>query len=320
MSMIQVKELRKDYKRAIHRRLFKTEYEVKQAVDGISFEIEEGEMVGYIGSNGAGKSTTIKILTGILTPSSGLVKINGLIPYKERKQHAKNIGVVFGQRTQLWWELPVNDSFQLLKSIYRVSDTAYNENMKLFNEILDLHQFIEKPVRQLSLGQRVRADFAAALLHDPKLIFLDEPTIGLDVLAKEKIRTFMKEVNQKKKATILLTSHDMDDIEQVCTRTMILDSGKIVYDGSISQLKEEYQMDSTIIAQLESVPIELPEIPFCQIMLQESAQLILKFPKRKTSAKQVLSQLFDCCDVKDVQIKENTVEDIVKEIYRMHHV
>ena len=255
-------------------------------------------------------------MSGILTPSSGQIQIAGVIPYRERKKHAKNIGVVFGQRTQLWWELPVVDSFRLLKSIYQVSDQVYEENMKLFNEILELHQFVNKPVRQLSLGQRVRADFAASLLHNPKILFLDEPTIGLDVLAKEKIRTFIKEINRTRNTTVLITSHDMDDIEQICRRTMIIDQGKLIYDGSIEHLKETYHNKAVLTVQFEDMPDSLTELPGCSLISQEGTQVKFSFSKQNTSSKQVLGSLLAQYEINDFQLQDISVEEVIKEIYR----
>ena len=319
MSLIEIKELRKEYKipkTGNKRKLFGKEYEIKHAVDGISFQVEEGEAIGYIGPNGAGKSTTIKMMSGILTPTSGEIEIAGLVPHKSRKKYAGKIGVVFGQRTQLWWELPVADSFQLLKSIYRVSDSIYEENMRLFNEILELDQFLNKPVRQLSLGQRVRADFAASLLHNPKLIFLDEPTIGLDVLAKEKIRTFIKEMNRSRNVTVIITSHDMDDIEQICRRTMIIDHGKLIYDGSIEQLKDTYQTRAVLTVKFEHLPALPIELPGCTLVSQEGKEVRLSFSKQKMSARLVLENLLKQYDIKDFQLQDASVEEIIKEIYR----
>lgn len=206
--------------------LFKREVEVKVAVDNLSLDIEEGEMVGYIGSNGAGKSTTIKMMTGILVPSEGVCKINGLIAHKNRQKNANHIGVVFGQRTQLWWDLPLAETFLVLKDIYEIDDDEYSERIEMLKDVLGLDEFIDRPVRTLSLGQRMRADLAAALIHNPKILFLDEPTIGLDVVVKEKIRNAIKQMNKKYHTTVLLTTHDLSDIEELCERIIIIDMGK----------------------------------------------------------------------------------------------
>lgn len=259
MPAIEVEHLMKDFMIAKRetgflgavKSLVKREHIKKEAVQNISFSINEGEMVGYIGPNGAGKSTTIKMLTGILVPTSGCVKVNGIIPYENRQENAKNIGVVFGQRTQLWWDLPTIESFELLKEIYRVSDKRYKKNMDTFTEILGLDEFLNTPVRQLSLGQRMRADIAASLPHDPPILFLDEPTIGLDVVAKEKMRTFIKEINLERNITVILTTHDMEDIEKLCERMILIDHGQKVYDGEIAVVKERFGKTRTLIVDLE---------------------------------------------------------------------
>src|ERR1700758_879674 len=219
--------------------LFHREYQTVKAVENIHFEIGRGEMVGYIGPNGAGKSTTIKMLTGILVPTSGELHSNGFVPWKQRAAYVKTIGVVFGQRTQLWWDIAAVESFKLLRRIYDVSQRAYDDRMELVNQLLGLSELLAVPVRKLSLGQRMRCDLAAALLHNPPILFLDEPTIGLDVVAKGHIRQFLHTINEKYRTTILLTTHDMDDIEELCRRIMIIDHGKVLFDGPLSHLKEK---------------------------------------------------------------------------------
>lgn len=245
--------------------LFSTEKVIKKAVDDISFSIEKGEIVGYIGSNGAGKSTTIKMMTGILTPTKGTCMVNGLDPSKNRRKNAKNIGVVFGQRTQLWWDLPLSESFTVLKEIYDVSDEDYEQRMEFLNEVLELRDFFDKPVRTLSLGQRMRADLGAALLHNPKVLFLDEPTIGLDLVVKDNMRKAIKEINEKYQTTVILTTHDIEDIEELCSRIIIIDEGKKIYDGSLQQLKETYgaKLKQTMA---ESQPEESKEIKLADIV------------------------------------------------------
>lgn len=220
--------------------LFSREKISKRAVDDISFHIRKGEIVGYIGSNGAGKSTTIKMMTGILTPTRGVCKVNGVDPSKHRKKNAQNIGVVFGQRTQLWWDLPLSESFTILKEIYNVSDEDYKERMAFLNRVLSLEEFFTQPVRNLSLGQRMRADLGAALLHNPPVLYLDEPTIGLDLVVKDNIREAIREINEQYETTVVLTTHDIGDIEELCSRIIIIDSGKLIYDGSLSDLKDRY--------------------------------------------------------------------------------
>ena len=253
--MIQVSNLVKEYKLNKNKNglmgLLKNDFEIKKAVNDVSFNINKGEMVGFIGPNGAGKSTTIKVLTGILHPTSGKVEINGIDPYKQRKQHAGNIGVVFGQKTQLWWDLPVTDTFDLLKSIYRVPNKVYKENLEIFHEILGIEEFKNQSVRQLSLGQRMRADIAAALLHNPEIIFFDEPTIGLDIFAKEKIREFLKFINIDRNITMLFTTHDMEDIEKICNRVIVIDQGKNIFDGSLETIRSIGGKEKNIIVELE---------------------------------------------------------------------
>ncbi len=249
--MIQVEHIRKTYK--VSRRnagftsalksLFHKEYELIHALDDVSFTISEGEMVGYIGPNGAGKSSTIKILSGILTPEEGTCQINGLIPWKNRIQHVKNIGVVFGQRTQLWWDVPVLDSFELLKEIYRIDPLIYRRNLEQLSHMLNLSELLKTPVRQLSLGQRMRCEIAASLLHDPKILFLDEPTIGLDAVSKLAVRDFILQLNRQKNTTVILTTHDMQDIEALTNRVILIGKGKVLLDGTIDDIRKDF--DST---------------------------------------------------------------------------
>ena len=257
--MIEVSHVKRYYKVAKReqgmgnsiRHLFKRKYEIKRAVDDVSFTIKKGEIVGFIGPNGAGKSTTVKMLSGILYPDDGSVKIDGFIPYKQRKQYVKNIGVVFGQKSQLNWDLPLIESFELMRYIYKIPMDLYEENLHQFTELLDMEDFLYQPVRQLSLGQRMRGDIVAALLHSPKIVFFDEPTIGLDVVAKEKIRNFIRYMNQKNDTTIIFTTHDMQDIEKICERLIIIDSGKKIYDGSIQDIKNRYTSIKNIELILE---------------------------------------------------------------------
>src|SRR5579863_9652321 len=244
--MIEMKDLTKEF-RSFRRRegvlgaiqnLFVREYTTVRAVDGVSFSIEPGEMVGYIGANGAGKSTTIKVLTGILVPTSGHVVAYGFVPYRDRRRYTRNLGVVFGQRTQLWWDIAVVESFRLLKEIYEISDQDYERRLGVFSEILNVREYLHTPVRKLSLGERMRCDLAASLLHNPPLLFLDEPTIGLDVVAKDRIREFLKEINRTERTTVLLTTHDLADIEELCRRIIIIDKGKVLYDGDLAGMKD----------------------------------------------------------------------------------
>lgn len=321
MSLIQVKDLTKVYK--IPKRqagmigalqgIFKREYITKAAVQGISFTISSGEMVGYIGPNGAGKSTTIKMLTGILVPTSGEVVVNGLIPYKERQKNARQIGVVFGQRTQLWWDLPVQDSFELLKQVYQIPAKRYKQNMDTFNEILGLHEFLPTPVRQLSLGQRMRADIAAALLHDPQVLFLDEPTIGLDVVAKEKIRKFIRKINEERGVTVILTTHDMADIEKLCKRMIIIDNGKLMYDGELAKIREMYGRLRIMVIDLEgNTPLELEKVT---LLKEEGNRRWLRFDAQQITPAEIISTLSRHYEIKDLTIKDQDIEVIIRHLY-----
>jgi ABC-2 type transport system ATP-binding protein len=240
-------------------RLRRTAHEVR-AVDDVSFEIGRGEMVGYIGPNGAGKSTTIKMLTGILVPSSGRLRVAGLDPSRDRVGLTRRIGVVFGQRTTLWWDLPLRDSFELLRRIYRIEPARYAHNLAEFTELLDLGDLLDTPVRQLSLGQRMRGDIAAALLHDPEILYLDEPTIGLDVISKGRLRDFLRRVNRERQVTLLLTTHDLQDIEQLCSRVMVIDHGTLVHDGPLAGLHVRGAATRTLVVDLIDAtgPIEVP--------------------------------------------------------------
>ena len=262
MPIIKVDNLYKEYHQRKGREgltgafkdLFNRQFKTVKAVDGVSFSIEKGEIVGYIGPNGAGKSTTIKMLIGILVPSSGKIDVNGIEPYKHRELNAKRIGVVFGQRTQLWWDIPVSETLSLMRYIYDVPEQQYLENLKIFSDILGLDKFYHTPVRQLSLGQRMRADISCALLHNPDILYLDEPTIGLDVVVKERIREFIREVNKSRNTTIILATHDMSDIERLSSRVMVVNSGKIMYDGNLNTLKRRYGTEETIVADLLKNP------------------------------------------------------------------
>ena len=322
MALIEVSHLRKEFKRVIPktgfmsgvRNLFNTDYATHVAVDDISFQVEEGELLGYIGPNGAGKSTSIKMLTGILVPTAGDVQIAGLTPWKQRKEHARNIGVVFGQKTQLWWDIPVIESFRVLKTIYKISDADYKRNLNLFRELLELDQFENTPVRQLSLGQRMRADLAAALLHDPQILFLDEPTIGVDVLAKERLRTFIKEINRTRGVTVLLTTHDMQDIEKLCKRMAIIDDGKILYDGSIDALKSQFDRERTLVIELDDAPYRL-NIPFTRVLREEGNRVWLAFDKDMLSASDVMMKVAEQHTIRDLSIEEPDIEAVVREIY-----
>lgn len=329
--MIHVENLTKEFK--IYKKqpgfmgtvkgLFSKEVEIKTAVDNISFHIDEGEIVGYIGANGAGKSTTIKMMTGILVPSSGKCTVNGIVPYKDRQKNAKQIGVVFGQRTQLWWDLPLTETFSILKEIYDVSDEDYKKRMEFFNEVLELNEFISSPVRTLSLGQRMRADLAAALINNPKILFLDEPTIGLDVIVKENIRKAIKEINKEFKTTVILTTHDLNDIEELCNRIIIIDKGRAVYDGSIDEIKDKFgymRSVQTFVKDIQSAKkldlageFKLSKEDITTSIVENS--LIVNFNRNKVSISDIVGYIMSKVQVIDINIKDTEIEEIVKKIY-----
>lgn len=327
--MIKVENITKEFKsnkrypgfKGAIKSFFSTEYIIKKAVDDISFNIEDGEIVGYIGANGAGKSTTIKMMTGILTPTSGKITVNGLVPYEKRKENAKNVGVVFGQKTQLWWDLPLSETFTLLKEIYDVTDEDFKERMEFFNSTLSLEDFMLTPVRSLSLGQRMRADIAAALIHNPKVIYLDEPTIGLDVMVKEKVRNAIREINKKYKTTIILTTHDLNDIEELCSRIIIIDNGKKIYDGSLEEIKSKYGAKTSIELQVKE-KIDLSTLSFKEILneddlviKEENNKIIATFNKNKISSSEIMSEILKKAEVIDFKVVETSIEDIIKKIY-----
>ncbi|MGY0061386.1 ABC transporter ATP-binding protein [Streptomyces sp. LZ34] len=289
--------------------LLRRERREVRAVDGISFRVPRGEMVGYIGPNGAGKSTTIKMLTGILVPSGGRLRVAGIDPSRERTRLARRIGVVFGQRTTLWWDLPLRDSYALVRRMYRIPDARYRENLDRCVELLDLGELLDVPVRQLSLGQRMRGDIAAALLHDPEVLYLDEPTIGLDVVSKAKVREFLREVNTEQGTTVLLTTHDLTDIEQLCKRVMVIDHGRLVYDGGIEGLHAVGGSERTLVVDLER---ELPpiEIPGSRTVKVEGPRQWLAFPAG-SSAAPIVAAVADGYPLVDLSVREPDIEDVI---------
>ncbi len=294
--------------------LVRRNYEVKRAVSDISFEIQKGELVGYIGQNGAGKSTTIKMLAGILIPTSGTVTVNGRVPHKYRKENAYDIGVVFGQRSQLFWNLPMEETFDLYKKIYKIDSHTFKRNVAFYVELLDMHEFLRTPVRQLSLGQRMRAELVVSLLHDPSILYLDEPTIGLDILVKKKIRHFIKEVNREKQTTVILTTHDMDDIEQICNRIIAIDRGGIVYDGSVDHFKEQYSSGHLIVVDFceERVRIDDPRM---EVVKEEGSKQWILLHRGEISVAEAISTITRRHEIQDIQIKEPRIEDAIREIY-----
>lgn len=330
MSIIEVKELVKTYKiiekkdglLGYFKNLIMPKYKEFKAVKGINFNIEEGELVGYIGENGAGKSTTIKMLTGLLTPTSGQVSVNGLIPSEKRIENNKNIGAVFGQKTQLWWDLPVIESFKLIKKMYKIPENEYKKNLKRFTEILELEDLLEKQVKNLSLGQKMRCEIAATFLHNPKIVYLDEPTIGLDVFVKENIRKFIKDINKEKNTTVILTTHDLKDIEDVCDRIILLDKGQIIYDGEKQKFKDTYGKD--VIANLvvnsknENISDNLNSSNF-EILEETDKKLKIKFSHDETTIVKIMNEISEYCIIEDIHMKEAELEDILKEIYKGAH-
>ena len=297
--------------------MFLPKYEVKRAVSDISFTIEQGEMVGFIGPNGAGKSTTIKMLSGILHPDSGEIKVNGYTPYKQRKDYVGSIGVVFGQKSQLQWDLPVIDSFELLKAIYRIPGEVYKKNFDRFVEMLDMSGFLNQPVRQLSLGQRMRADIVAALLHSPKIVFFDEPTIGVDVVGKEKIRDFIRELNAEDKVTMIFTTHDMQDIEKTCDRLIIIDKGAKVYDGSLLGIRETYgttrQLDVEFVENYEIAPI--PNVEMQELNTLDGRKKRFVFENREVAIDEVMNFLLSNYGIRDINVSEPEIESLIRKIY-----
>ncbi len=285
------------------------------AVDGINFQIRPGEFVGYVGENGAGKSTTIKMLTGILVPSSGSATVNGIVPYENRKKNAAGIGVVFGQRTQLWWDLPVRESFEMLRVIFRVSRPTFLQQMERLEQALDLKPLMKMPVRKLSLGQRMRCDMAAALIHSPPVLFLDEPTIGLDVLVKDAIRKFLLEINREEGTTIILTTHDMNDIEQMCKRLIILDEGRIIFDGETESLKQQFVHEKVIEVEFHQEDVAVDGIPGVTVINEEGCKKWLKFDQENSSIGEVVGLLATNYKIKDLSVREPSVESIIKNIY-----
>ncbi|GHH12981.1 ATP-binding cassette domain-containing protein [Streptomyces rubradiris] len=284
-----------------------------RAVDSLSFTVARGEMVGYIGPNGAGKSTTVKMLTGILTPSAGRLRVAGIDPARERTRLAHRIGVVFGQRTTLWWDLPLIDSYRLVHRMYRIPDARYRRNLERMVDLLELGDLLEVPVRQLSLGQRMRGDIAAALLHDPDVLYLDEPTIGLDVVSKAKVREFLREVNAERGTTVLLTTHDLQDIEQLCSRVMVIDHGRLVYDGPLAGLHEAGESERTLVVDLER---ELPpvEVPAARVVRVEGPRQWLAFPAGQSAAP-LVAHLAARYPLVDLSVREPDIEAVIARMY-----
>ncbi|UUZ83006.1 ATP-binding cassette domain-containing protein [Paenibacillus sp. P26] len=329
MLAIDVNHLRKEFKvqknreglKGAVRDLFRREYSHVAAVKDISFQIPQGEICGYIGENGAGKSTTIKMLTGILVPTSGDIRVGGFIPYKEREKFVQNIGVVFGQRSQLWWDIGVIESFQPLKKVYRVSDKEYRLRLDELVERSHLGEPLNRPVRKLSLGQRMRCELAASLIHNPQILFLDEPTIGLDIMVKSEIRDFLLSMNKRYGTTILLTTHDLQDIEALCSRVIMLDDGRIIYDGGLEELKTQWGKGKEVILQFpEAVSLgrleQLTEGLGVTWSQENALTAKVWIPQQQANVSVVLSRVVGVLDILDIKIVETNTDDIVREIYK----
>lgn len=320
ISIIEVKNLSKVYKQSASKgkqkgllNRFLSDKTDVHAVNGISFSIDQGETVGYIGPNGAGKSTTIKMLAGILVPTSGELEVDGMLPWKDRKQYSEKIGVVFGQRSQLWWDLPISDTYNLYRHMYKIPGTEYNSRIDQLKKLLDLNDFWDRPVRQLSLGQRMRGELGAALLHKPKLLFLDEPTIGMDVIVKEAIRNFIKDINAEYGTTILLTTHDLDEVERTCSRVIVINKGTKIYDGTMEELKSRCNAESILSVEFEA-NIEKESFEGLKVVNKCGNKASFAFLRRERGAGQVLVRLSDL-SIRDIVIQEPPIEDVIREFY-----
>ena len=321
MPIIETRDLRKVFRSVKRipgplgavRTLFSRSYEDRVAVGGVTMALEPGELVGYIGPNGAGKSTTIKMLTGILVPTSGEVRVAGVVPYESRRANARNIGVVFGQRSQLYWDLPLIESFELLRAIYGIPQATYRRNLDEFIELLQMDEFLRTPVRQLSLGQRMRGDFAAAMLHDPKIVYLDEPTIGLDVVAKEAIRGFIARINAERGTTIILTTHDLADVERLCRRIVLIDRGMIIYDGDIERIKGEYGRYRTLVVRFDHH--RRHRISTARSSRAATACGRFRFDRNLERADLLIRQASERYSLEDVTLEEPDLESIIRRIY-----
>ncbi len=296
------------------RGLFRRRYQTIDALDGVSFSIEPGELVGYIGPNGAGKSTTVKVMSGILVPDSGRCEILGRVPWRSRNEHVRELGVVFGQRTQLWWDLPVIESFDLLRDIYRIPYERYVSNRDEFIEVLDIETCLNVPVRQLSLGQRMRCDLAAALLHSPAILFLDEPTIGMDAVSKIAFREFIKRFNEERGTTVILTTHDMDDIEVICDRVMVISDGRIISDGTLDDLRKRVSIERRLVVDLEDSA--LPTVhPAAVVRSFERGRVDIRFDPDVVSATELISDVTSRNRVRDIFVENPPIEELIARIY-----
>ena len=333
MAVIEAAELVKEFSRPAVlegrlprlRALFSTQRDITRAVNGVNFEVEPGELVGYLGPNGAGKSTTIKMLTGILTPTSGVCRVAGLEPSRDRARNACNIGVVFGQRTQLWYDLPLRDSFEVLADLYDLDRSTYRKRVGLFTELLDLSEFLDTPVRSLSLGQRMRGDLVAAMLHEPSILFLDEPTVGLDVVAKARLTEFIAETNRSAGTTVVLTTHDMDDVERLCQRIIVIDSGTVLCDGDLSRLKERFMPYRFLVLTLAERSIRpVADIPFATevdagavgtVLPYPERSVVLRFDPREITTPELIARASQVYEVDELSIVDPRLTDVISQLY-----
>lgn len=328
MSIVHVENLRKTFQ-SYRRRdgirgalldLFHREYYPVHAVDGISFDLNEGELIGYIGPNGAGKSTSIKMLTGILKPSSGDLRVLGYHPFQQRREYTQQIGVVFGQRTQLWWDIAIKESFSLLAKIYRVPTAQYRENLEMLVSVLQLGDVLDTPARKLSLGQRMRCDIAASLIHGPRVLFLDEPTIGLDAVAKESIRNFLRHINRERRTTIVLTTHDLKEIEELCERIVVIDRGKILYDGSLQRVRSVPGLERTVTIDFpRETPVEELARLFggrVQFTAESARRIHGRYLAQEIGTGDLLKTILSSFDVTDISASEPNIEEVIMKLYR----
>lgn len=327
MSFITVKNLNKTFKvlqrdsglKSAFKALIRRDYKEINAVSNISFNIEEGQILGFIGPNGAGKSTTIKMLCGILNPDSGYISVNGLNPFNDRKKYVANIGVVFGQKSQLWWDIPVEDSFDLLRDIYKIPNREYQKTKEELASLLNLKDLLKTPVRQLSLGQRMRCEIAASLLHNPKILFLDEPTIGLDAVSKVAVRKFIKEINIKKKVTIILTSHDMTDIEALTNNIIVIGHGRKLYDGSLSGIKKKFSHHKKLEIIYKKLK-KVPKIKNVEMIEKNRNRILLDVDMDNTTISNVVNEYSKICEINDINLIEENMDNIIIKLYEDYNL
>jgi ABC-2 type transport system ATP-binding protein len=311
---VELVDVEKTFTRWRKRGRVRRERDLVRAVEHVSFAIAPGEMIGYVGPNGAGKSTTIKMCTGVLVPSGGRLRVCGLEPSRQRVELARHIGVVFGQRSLLWWDLPLIESFELLRHLYKVDGRRHRERLDECTELLELTPFLATPVRQLSLGQRMRGELTAALLHHPEVLFLDEPTIGLDVVSREKVRAFLADLNARSATTVVLTTHDLDDIERLCERLLIIDHGRVIYDGALEALRERFGRQRTLVVDLVE-PTSAIDVPCAQVVRVDGPRQWLRFSRDETTAAALVSDVAAKYPLRDLALEEPAIEDIVRRIY-----